>query len=178
MALGGKETEVDTATETTGFPDLAHHDCVIDAAIETFAATCSLELQPQGKDGVDGVTGDGVIVAVISLVGDIEWSVLLGLPRETATTAVRTFAGFELDFDSEDMGDAVGELANMLAGATKAKLDQRGIKVEISLPSVMRGEHVHVLSQSNVQSVLTCFGTAAGRLWTGVLWSTKSASAS
>ena len=41
---------------------------------------------------------------------------MLGLPRQTASNLVLAFAGCEIDFDSPDMGDAVGELANILAG--------------------------------------------------------------
>ncbi len=164
-------------SETTNAATLAHHDCVIDAAVETFAATCGLELQLRDHHHADELACNGVIVAIISLMGDVEWSILLGLPRETATSAVAKFAGFELDFDSDDMGDAVGELTNILVGSVKAKLDRRGVKAEISLPSVMRGEHLAILGQRNVLAVLSCFSTPLGKLWTGVLWSIKDAGA-
>ena len=111
---------------------------------------------------------DGVVIAVISLVGDVEWSVFLGLPRQTATVVAAKFAGFEIPFDSEDMGDAIGELTNILAGQVKALLDQRKVKVELSLPSVMRAESLHVLVQSKVVTRKTCFNSPLGRFWTGV----------
>lgn len=155
--------------ETMNAEVLPNHDCVIDAAVETFAATCGIDLQLKDTHDAHELAGAGVIIAIISLVGDVEWSLLIGLPREPAVTAATSFAGFDIDFDSEDMSDAVGELANILAGTVKAKLDQRGLKAEISLPSVMRGEHLQILAQRNIKVALSCFDTSAGKLWTGVL---------
>lgn len=36
--------------------------------------------------------------------------------------------------------DSLGELANMLGGAVKQRIDQTGVRIEISLPSVVEGE--------------------------------------
>jgi len=105
---------------------LEYQQCVADAVMDILKATCGVQLQPQQEDEQAG--SDGVIIAVISLVGDVEWSIFLGLPRETVPVLVAKFAGFEIPFDSEDMGDAVGELANILAGDVKRRLEAKGAR--------------------------------------------------
>ena len=142
-----------------------HIECVAEAAVEIFNITCGLTIAPLEKE--EDLANDGVIIAIISLVGDVEWSVFLGLPRQTATAVAAKFAGFEIPFDSEDMGDAIGELANILGGQVKALLDRRSVKADISLPSVMQAENMHVLVQRSVSGIKTCFDSELGKLWTG-----------
>ena len=146
--------------------DARHSDIVNQATREVFAMTAGLELTAHEED-LD-LTADGVIIAVISLVGGVEWSLFLGLPRSTAEAVAAKFAGFEIPFDSADMGDAVGELANILAGQVKTNLDRVGVQADISLPSVMRAQSLSVLIQSNTASRKTCFDSPLGKLWTGV----------
>lgn len=142
-----------------------HKDTVIEAAVETFMATCRVQIEPQGDENL---TGEGVIIAIISMVGDVDWSIFLGLPRQTASAMAAAFAGFEIPFDSEDMGDAVGELTNIFAGLIKARLDANGLRAEMSLPSVIRVQSLEVLKQSGIQTIKTCFKSEAGPLWTGI----------
>jgi chemotaxis protein CheX len=151
--------------QTTPAQDQSHTDVVAQAAVDVFNTTCGVSLEPLSEENL---AADGIIMAVISLVGDVEWSVFLGLPRQTATAAAAQFAGFEIPFDSPDMGDAVGEMTNMLAGQVKMLLDQRSVRAEISLPSVLRAENMSVLVQRSVESYKTCFGSSLGKLWTGV----------
>lgn len=155
------------ATETGRKSDaLEHQDCVIESAIGVFNTTCGIEITPQ-EDGPD-LGADGVILAVISLVGELEWSIFLGLPRATAASVAAKFAGFEIPFDSPDMGDAIGEMTNIFAGEVKMALDRRKVLVEISLPSVMRAKNFEVLVQRNTATRKTCFSSPLGSLWTGV----------
>ena len=154
--------------ETTETKDAAveHIECVDEAAIDILGSTCGFELELIDDPG--DLTEDGLIIAIISLVGDVGWSVFLGFPPQTAVAAASKFAGFDILFESDDMGDAVGELANMVAGQVKMLLDQRSVKADISLPSVIRAEHLEVLSRHTSVAQKKCFNTAAGKLWIGV----------
>ena len=84
------------------------------------------------------------IVGIISLVGDLSWSVSLGLPKTTAVNMAKVFAGFDIAYDSEDMDDVTGELINVLAGDIVAQLDAVGTSVDMSLPTVARGNQMEV----------------------------------
>lgn len=85
------------------------------------------------------------VSAVIGLSGDAVGAVVLSLPVATAEAAASKFAGVQMDQTHPDFSDALGELANMVAGSAKAKLE--GLNVSISLPSVIIGRE-HIVSQS------------------------------
>jgi chemotaxis protein CheX len=80
------------------------------------------------------------IVGIISFVGDLTWSIVLVLPEFTAEDMSKRFAGFEVPFDSEDMGDVVGEMVNIIAGMVCGNLEKDCIKAQLSLPTVARGK--------------------------------------
>jgi len=155
-----------TGTNVSDPSVMQHRECVGEAAEEILHTACGLELQPLA-DGQD-LGDDGVMIAVIALVGEVDWSVFLGLPRGTATALAAKFAGFEIPFDSDDMGDAVGELTNILAGEVKRRLAAKGVTAMISLPSVIRAESLRVLVQRGTDVTKACFASEVGALWTGV----------
>ncbi|MFP4107003.1 MAG: chemotaxis protein CheX [Phycisphaerae bacterium] len=153
---------------TTDQSIIRHWNCVEAAVGEAFLGTCGVQVAP--IDGGKQFISDcgKVIVAVINLVGDVDWAVFLGLPKETAEELSTMFTGFEIPYDSEDMGDAVGELTNILAGTLKAVLDRKGVAADISLPTVMRGQHMEFLAQSNIQSRQQLYDSPHGKFVTGV----------
>ncbi len=54
--------------------------------------------------------------------------------------AAALLGGEEMLDDPSMITDSLGELANMLGGAVKQRVDTSGVKVEISLPSVLEGQ--------------------------------------
>lgn len=101
---------------------------------------------PPGYEGDDEEKqiGDGV-VGIISFVGDASWILMLALPKASAENIAEKFCGFDVSYKSPEMGDVVGELANVLAGDIVARLGDENIKVVMSLPTVMRGHDVEPL---------------------------------
>lgn len=122
----------------------------------------------RGEDAVEQVLRCEGVIGCISLVGDVDWSLVLSIPRATASALAGNFAGFEIPFDSSDMGDAVGEMANLLAGEVKVQLDGIGLEAEISLPQVFRGDIIEVLQLPHVPSKLLSFECSCGPLWVAI----------
>jgi len=136
---------------------------VRDAAIEFFGTYCGM--QPCERQDEPVVAGGGGIMGVISFFGDPVWSVALILPEATAVTAAKSFAGFDISFDSQDMGDIVGEMANVMAGDIVARLDAIGMASQMSLPTVARGHDVELLSPTNVCATRIKFESTNGNFW-------------
>lgn len=160
------------STVDTAIPVLPHAECLEESAKSIFPATCGLELLP--SDDSLAVNDGDTALAVISLVGAVEWSVFLALPKATAVGLSAKFAGFEIAFESNDLGDAVGELTNILAGDIKARLDAIGIKANISLPSVMRCSNLQVLIPRDLPVHKLAFTTAVGPMQVGIIAGKKS----
>ena len=80
--------------------------------------------------------GEGV-VGIISFMGDVNYIIMLALPKDSAIAMASKFCGFDIDYDSADMGDVVGELANVLAGDIVARMGKEDMKITMSLPTIM-----------------------------------------
>jgi CheY-specific phosphatase CheX len=144
------------------FPGAISH-AVRDAAIEFFGAYCGM--MPSEEADAPSEKPSAGIMGVISFFGDHVWSFALVLPEPTAITVSKAFAGMDIPFDSSDMGDLVGEMANVMAGDIVARLENSGIKAQMSLPTVARGHDVELLPPSNACSVKMQFSSPTGGFW-------------
>jgi len=133
------------------------------AAMEFFGTYCGLELTELKTDPGDAPCAG--IMGVISFFGDTIWSFAVVLPEATATTVAKKFAGFDIEFSSPDMGDLVGEMANVMAGEICSRLDTRGMKSQMSLPTVARGHDVELLPPSDACCERLMFSSPDGRFW-------------
>ncbi len=100
-----------------------------------------------------GQTSGMKLTGLISFVGDVDWNLVLIFPQDGIKYLATKFAGFEIDFDSPDLDDVVGELTNIVAGVITGRLEDIGISVQMSMPSVIRGEGFeHVLPEGFVRT--------------------------
>lgn len=75
--------------------------------------------------------------AVISYSGEVTGAAMLCFSSHAATAIVAKFTCAPCKFGSADCSDALGEIANMVCGAAKARFI--GKRVSISTPSVVLG---------------------------------------
>ena len=76
------------------------------------------------------------VSGVIGLSGKYSGSMVLSLQEATAAALVAAFAGMPIPVKSPDFPDAIGELANMIAGNAKTSF---GEGTSISTPSIIMG---------------------------------------
>ena len=99
------------------------------------------------------------VSAIISFSGEFVGSMVLSFQQNAAITIVGKFAGLPVPPDSPDFPDAVGELANMIAGSAKASFNS---VVSISVPSVIIGSGHTVARLQGVPCVVIPCQTSAG----------------
>jgi len=99
------------------------------------------------------------VSSVISFSGGVTGAVTLCFPTSVAGALASAFAGEEMDLQHPDFRDAIGELANMVAGNAKSNFDLDE-QVNISLPSVTIGGNHSVdiakLPPNTPQLVIPC----------------------
>jgi len=83
------------------------------------------------------------VSAIIGFSGEIVGSVVVSFPQKTAIAVASAFAGAPLALSDPDFADAIGELANMIAGGAKKDL---GANASITCPSVIIGSG-HVIAR-------------------------------
>ena len=87
---------------------------------------------------------------------------MISLSKEVALKAASTMLMAEMTEVNADVVDAVGELANMVAGAAKAEIEE--YQLSISLPSVITGDRHEVRFPSNVCPISVQFSSDWGPL--------------
>lgn len=102
------------------------------------------------------------ISGIIGVSGEMTGTIVLSMPSEAAESIVALFTGMEMDSESEDFADAVGELINMISGNAKAEFQRKS--VSISCPSVVIGAGHRVASGSGVPCVVIPCHTDCGEV--------------
>lgn len=82
----------------------------------------------------------GDISGIIGLAGEATGSVALTFPENLARRIYANLVGEEASGLTEEVCDAIGELANMVAGGAKAELSQQGCNFQIAIPTIVVGE--------------------------------------
>jgi chemotaxis protein CheX len=99
------------------------------------------------------------ISGIIGFSGGISGSVVLNFPAAAAAAIVQAFTGSPVSVDSPDFADAIGELANMVAGAAKTELGQNST---ISTPTVVRGSGHSIAMLTDVPCIVIPCRTEMG----------------
>jgi len=122
--------------------------------LETEVLVGSPSLKDKGERSAD-------ISALIGFSGDAAGIVALCFSNQVAAKVASKFADAEVTVDEPDLGDALGELANMVAGQAKAKMD--GLNITITLPMVVAGEKLRTLKTDHLPVLTLPCDCALGR---------------
>jgi chemotaxis protein CheX len=136
-----------------------HVNPFIQATVQTFASMVKMKVEPGRIRIKDSGCGPYDVSGVIGLTGGAKGSVSLSFPRATARGVVAAFTG-GADVTTNQISDAVGELANIVAGA--AKHDLAHYKLAISLPTVIQGAGHAVAGPADSVALVIPFTCPAG----------------
>jgi chemotaxis protein CheX len=84
------------------------------------------------------------MTALIGLAGAISGTCAMLVKSEAGVHMASCMAGMELNAVDETVLDALGEIANMLAGAWKAKIPELNAACMLSVPTVVTGTQYEV----------------------------------
>jgi len=127
--------------------DICIKDVLLDSAKEVFEAMVFMPLEEAEGQTLDPT--QFTLLGGITFTGDIEG----GLNICCSITCSRVIAANMLCADSpeavsdEDVSDAIGEIANMVLGSVKTRLQDNLKNMQISIPTVVQGREL--LSRRN-----------------------------
>lgn len=137
---------------------------VKDSVINTFASICGSEpsyIQQNGQsNSLNGIIGN---IAVFNQQHTL--SLMIVIPKETAIKLSEIFIGAEIPFESNDMGDLVGEISNILAGDVAANIETVGFRGQSSLPTATRGSDLTLFMPSKPPTEKMKFTGPSGDFW-------------
>ena len=99
------------------------------------------------------------VCGIIGFSGQITGSVVVSFSDTAAEKLVEAFAGVKLALTDPDFADAVGELANMIAGSAKKHL---GAVANISTPSVVIGKGYIIANNRQIPCLVIPCGSPFG----------------
>lgn len=137
---------------------------VKESVINTFASICGSEpayVEQNGQSkSLNGIIGN---IAVFNHQHTL--SLMIVIPRETALSLSEIFIGVEIPFESDDMGDLVGEISNILAGDVAANIETIGFRGQSSLPTATRGSDLTLFMPNKPPTEKMKFTGPSGEFW-------------
>jgi chemotaxis protein CheX len=133
----------------------------VDAASEFASTTLDASLQPDDDGGELPPDLTGCFVALVGQEGSFQ----IGLASDAAgcqTLAKALFAADE-DLPDSDIGDALGEIANIVAGGVKKRMATVQQPLSLGLPIVLQG-HIRITERQQIAQVDVRLGSIPVRL--------------
>lgn len=84
------------------------------------------------------------VTAIVGMAGANKGMLAIHIPKSTALVITSSFLMMEVSEVDEDVKDAIGELANMVAGSIKSDLTEKGQDFKLSIPSVICGAEYEI----------------------------------
>lgn len=155
---------INSIPKRTGSRVVPHGEYVPLAMQEVLAQACDIHITEE--EGDESERHGGILLGMISFHGCVHWSVVLGFTRDSAAAVASKFAGYDIPWDGPDIGDAIGEITNIVGGGIKRRLGLNDLAVKMSLPMVVRASEFDVLIQHKNGSDTHYFKSQVGKLWT------------
>ena len=89
-------------------------------------------------------TASGDVTGVMGLVGDKKGTVMISFTRKGALHTYRTLMMDECTEINNEVIDAIGELTNIISGQARKELEDGGINLKASIPTVVIGTDVEL----------------------------------
>ncbi len=135
---------------------------IIDATVEIFSTMVMMDVSVDNDDVEESGELQNTITGLIGLAGSHKGVLAIHIPYPVAMAITSNFLGMDINEINEDVEDAVGELANMLAGNVKTVLTGNGRDIDLSLPSTISGSSYNFQPSKDVIKVVVEFGTITG----------------
>lgn len=134
----------------------------IDATVnvlETMAFTKAQANKPYLKE--DSIAR-GDVSGIIGLTGEASGTISVSFTEECIISIVSNMFGEEVKEINGEIEDAVGEIANMISGQARQKLEEGGRSLKAAIPTVVRGKSHSITHVTSHPIVAVPFKTEKG----------------
>ncbi len=98
------------------------------------------------------------LVGIVSFIGDVSFILLIMLTDDQIRKISTKFVGVEMDTSSDEIGDLISEIANIVFGDIDMDLKTIDIHTERSLPTILKGKDIKPVLRKKAPSVILSFG--------------------
>jgi chemotaxis protein CheX len=108
------------------------------------------------------------ITGLVGFAGTYSGTISIHCPVPLALRITGSMLGLECHEVGDDLNDAIGEIANMLAGNVKQVLSRGGLDVRLSIPTIISGEGYTIETLSVGDCVVIPFTVGTERFLVGL----------
>lgn len=121
---------------------LSLKDALLDSAREVFETMVFMAMEDSSDDTTS--LGETTLLGSITFKGNLEGCLGVCCDEVCARTIAANMLGMMStdELNENDISDAMGEIANMVMGAVKARIQNEVGTVEVSIPSVVQGREL------------------------------------
>jgi len=144
------------------------HTKIVEVTKEIFETMIMMDVTP-GQPLAEHVSKFNYsLSAMVGFAGLKQGNLTIHAPEEVAIGLTQSFLGTEIKEINEEVEDAMGELANMIAGSLKPFISTEGKSVELSLPSVVYGKEYKMTVVAKADWIMVPFTVSHGQFLVGL----------
>lgn len=143
------------------------------AAMHVLKTMAGVEVSP-GKPFLkkdSRATGD--VSAIIGITGVASGSMALVFTEKCILAIVSNLLGEVFTEMNDEVGDAVGELTNMICGDGRRRLAGEGLSLQAGIPTIVAGKNHHIMHFADGPRLAVPFQTAHGDFMVEVAFSSR-----
>lgn len=110
------------------------------------------------------------LTSMIGLGGGVRGLLAIHCPASVAKNITGTFLGMDIDELNDDVKDAIGEIANMIAGNLKVSYAKMDTNIELAIPTSIVGESFHVSGIADAVRVVVPFIMTGDTFWVELMY--------
>jgi len=110
------------------------------------------------------------VTSMIGFGGGLRGMLSVHCPAMVAKEITGALLGMEVDGLGDDVKDAIGEIANMVAGNLKISFAGAGVDVELAIPTSVIGESFRICGLSAATRIVVELAMPAGSFWIELLY--------
>ena len=142
--------------------DVALINPFIDATLHVLKTMGTTDAKPGKPYLKKDQQAKGDVSAVIGLTGESNGTISISFPEQSIVAVVSRMFGEPISNLNGDMTDAVGEIANMISGQARQKLEVMGRILHGSIPSVIVGKNHQIRHITSHPVIAVPFETENG----------------
>jgi chemotaxis protein CheX len=136
---------------------------LIDATLEVFASMIFIDIAAEWPSADSMPEIEPNLSSLIGFAGDLKGILAIHCPSSVALGVTASMLGMEVTELNEDVKDAIGEIANIVAGGLKEALASDNKKIELAIPTTVIGKAIRTSGLSRATRVWVPFSSPLGR---------------
>ena len=134
----------------------------IDATLNVLETLASVKAKPGKPYLKKDQVARGDVSGMIGLTGEANGTISVSFTEETILAIASNMFGEEMNELNEEIGDAVGEIANIISGQARKTLEDLGTSMRAAVPCVVMGSNHTIKHITTYPVIAVPFNTDDG----------------